>query len=82
MANPNYATLLAQIAAETDSDARQLLIKQCYVFEEELTEEEQDLFSYMFRNYVEPNPGYESGEYVSYVGVYINDEEEYSGIYP
>ena len=33
MANPDYATLLAQIGAEDDSTDKQALIDQCYVFE-------------------------------------------------
>ena len=46
MANPDYATLLAQIAAESDSTAKQALINQCYVFETTPSESEQNLFNY------------------------------------
>ena len=49
MANPNYASLLAQIAAETDSTAKQALIDQCYVFTEDLTAAEKELFNLKFK---------------------------------
>lgn len=61
MANPNYALLLAQIAAETDPVAKAALIAQCYVFEETPTLEEQELFEYCAFDYVENNPGYIEG---------------------
>ena len=32
MSKPNYASLLAQIAAEDDATAKQALIDQCYIF--------------------------------------------------
>lgn len=61
MANPNYASLLAQIAAETDPVIKQQLIELCYVFEQELTREEKELFEYCEFDYVEDNPGYGEG---------------------
>ena len=79
MANPDYATLLPQIAAEADSDAKQLLINQCFQFNEPLTLEEQSLFSYTTpdgienNDYIIDNPGLIQGNlYVSYVGDYYN----------
>lgn len=89
MANPNYAVLLAQIAAETDPVLKQQLIDQCYVFLGELTLEEIELFEYCAFDYIENNPGYvESGEtsvlYVlpDYViDGYINIEDADVGLY-
>ena len=74
MANPNYATLLAQIAAESDSNAKQVLINQCYVFETTPSTSDQNLFNYVATNYVEPNPGTaDDSSFSGYVGVYYND---------
>lgn len=80
MANPDYATLLPQIAAETDATKKQALIDECYQFNQELTLEEKSLFSYFtpdndneLIDYVTDNPGLTNGnEYVSYVGDYYN----------
>ena len=47
MANPNYASLLAQIAAETDPVAKAALEAQLVIVAE-LTEEEIELFEYTF----------------------------------
>jgi hypothetical protein len=55
--NPNYASLLAQIAAETDPTTKQNLIDQCYQFVEPLTEDEQELFEYVEFGYIDGNPG-------------------------
>tara|TARA_B100000579_G_scaffold347289_1_gene300325 strand:- start:14350 stop:14535 length:186 start_codon:yes stop_codon:yes gene_type:complete len=55
MAKPDYATLLPQIAAETDSDAKQLLINQTYIFTEELTQAEKNLFGYVDSDYLPIN---------------------------
>ena len=84
MANPDYATLLAQIAAETDSTARQTLINQCYVFETTPTTSEQTLFNYVESDYVEDNPGNtddsssadSSTLFSAYAGVYFNNDGE------
>ena len=74
MANPNYASLLAQIAAESDSTAKQALIDQCYVFETTPNASEQNLFNYVQTNSVEPNPGTaDDSSFSGYVGVYYND---------
>jgi hypothetical protein len=92
MANPNYAVLLAQIAAETDPVAKAALIAQCYVFEDTPTLEEQELFEYCAFDYVENNPGYVegySGSETSYLYVlpdyvaagYINIENADVGLY-
>ena len=48
MAKPDYASLLAQIAAETDATAKAALEAQCYQFPEPLTAAEEDLFNYVF----------------------------------
>ena len=72
MANPNYASLLAQIAAETDPVAKAALEAQ-RVSVAELTEEEIELFEYTAFDYIEFNPGY-NNEFKSYVGQYFNDD--------
>ena len=77
MANPDYATLLAQIAAENDPIAKQALIDQCYVFETTLTATEQNLFNYMDVEYVEDNPGNtDDSSFSAYSGVYFNNDGE------
>ena len=68
MANPDYKTLLGQIAAETDSDQKQILINKCYVFLEPLTQDEEDLFAYSVRDYFADNP---DDNLKSFVGVYL-----------
>jgi hypothetical protein len=80
--NPNYALLLQQIAQETDPVIKQQLIDQCYVFNEPLTSEEAALFDYCEPGYIDKNPGIVGNSFASYVGVYINQQGEYSGIYP
>lgn len=68
MAKPDYKTLLGQIASETDSDQKQVLIDKCYVFLEPLTQEEEDLFAYSVRGYFADNPDDDKN---SFVGVYL-----------
>ena len=58
MANPDYATLLPLIAAETDPVLKQQLIDQCYQFLVPLTDAERELFEYSNFDYIENNPGY------------------------
>ena len=72
MANPDYATLLSQIAAAS-GDAKTALELQCFVFEEPLTDTEKNLFNYVSDEYFLFNPGTDSGTFKSYVGVYFND---------
>jgi hypothetical protein len=76
MANPNYASLLAQIAAETDPVIKASLIAQTYVFNTALTESEQELFEYTTFDYIEDNPGVVGNSLNSYVGKYYNDNGE------
>jgi len=75
MANPDYATLLSQIAAAS-GDTKTALELQCYVFEEELTDTEKNLFNYVSDEYLSFNPGTDSGTFKSYVGVYFSDTGE------
>lgn len=83
MANPDYATLLALYAAETNPVLKQQLKEQIEVIEEELTQEEIELFDYVEPGYIEGNPKYDAnGVFVSYVGIYIDEDGNYSGIYP
>ena len=72
MANPDYATLLSQIAAAS-GDTKTALEAQCYVFDEALTDTEKNLFNYVFDDYLTFNPGTDSGTFKSFVGVYFND---------
>ena len=72
MANPDYATLLSQIAAASGS-TKTALEAQCYVFDEELSDTEKNLFNYVFDEYLTFNPGTDSGTFKSFVGVYFND---------
>lgn len=69
MANPDYATLLALIAAETDPVIKAQLEAQCYVFQAELTDTEIELFEYCAFDYMEDNPGYVNN--VQDVGLYV-----------
>jgi hypothetical protein len=70
MANPDYATLLPLIAAESDPAAKAILEAQCYVFNEELTEAERELFEFHAFDHTENNPGYVDGSYQS-PGLYV-----------
>ena len=70
MAKPKYASLLAQIAAETDPTAKAALEAQCYQFPEPLTKEEENLFNYVEEGYIEDNPGTTT----AYVGVYYGED--------
>jgi len=80
MAKPDYATLLGQIAQEANTEIRDALIEECYVFDEPLTDEEKQLFSYVFDGYVEDNPGYDDANtFVSYVGKYFSLEGDETG---
>tara|TARA_Y100001963_G_scaffold108527_1_gene150025 strand:- start:414 stop:647 length:234 start_codon:yes stop_codon:yes gene_type:complete len=72
MANPDYATLLSQIAAASGA-AKTALEAQCYVFDEALTDTEKNLFNYVSDEYFLFNPGTDSGTFKSYVGVYFSD---------
>lgn len=76
MTKTNYALLLSQIAQETDPVAKQALIDQCYVFTEELTSEEIELFEYTKFGYIEANPGIKGNAYSAYVGVYFGPDGE------
>ena len=67
--NPDYALLLAQIAAETDPVIKAQLEAQCYVFQAELTDPEIELFEYCAFDYIENNPGYVNN--VQDVGLYV-----------
>lgn len=74
MAKPNYAALAVQIAnTAVGSAERTTLVNQFYVFNETLTEAEEDLFGFVPRDYFENNPGTDDdGNFVSYIGVYYN----------
>ena len=86
MANPDYATLLALIAAETDPVVIAQLEAQCYVFNEILTEAEKELFEYAafdymdadyaVSGYVELSDSNTTSGYSSYVGIYFSDNGE------
>lgn len=46
-----------------------------------LDQDDIDQDSYVYSGYVDPDPGYIDGVYSSYVGIYISDVGEYSGIW-
>ena len=74
--NPDYATLLPQIKAETDPVKKQALIDQCYQFIVPLTQAEEELFAHINNDYVEDNPNSTDGTpatFISHVGVYYDD---------
>tara|TARA_B110000977_G_scaffold63836_1_gene86817 strand:+ start:16454 stop:16714 length:261 start_codon:yes stop_codon:yes gene_type:complete len=80
---PNYRSLLAQIAAETDPVEKQRLIDLTYQFVfDDINEEDRIAFSYVDDDYVVPNPGYQpygpetAGLFAAYVGLYYSDEGE------
>ena len=74
--NPDYATLLPQIEAETDPVKKQALIEQCYRFIVPLTQAEEELFAHINNDYVEDNPNSTDGTpatFISHVGVYYDE---------
>ena len=77
MANPDYATLLPLIAAETDPVARQALIDQAYQFNETLTDDEIEVFGYVNYDYVRDVDN-DYSVFTEYVGAYYNAEGENS----
>jgi hypothetical protein len=79
MANPDYETLLQAAAAETDPVLKQQLLDQAFVFNEILTPEDIQLFSYVQDGYIDNNPGIVGNSFSSYVGIYINNEGEDTG---
>ena len=74
--NPNYASLLAQAAAETDPIKKDALLDEAYQFNVPLTQSEQDLFGYINSGYIENDPNATDGTpdaFISYVGVYYDN---------
>lgn len=82
MPNPDYATLLAQIAAESNTVIIAQLVAQCYQFIETPTDAEIELFEYSKYDYVEANPDYVGGDYKSFIGVYFSANGDISGNLP
>lgn len=80
--NPDYVQLFSQLENETDPIIRDQILTQIYQFNQPINEDVAQLFSYMYDDYVENNPGIQGNSFSSYVGVYINQQGEYSGIYP
>lgn len=52
-----------------------------YTFDHIPTAAEVEKFEYFAYDYIENTPGYVSGVYISYVGVYFNANGVKSGIY-
>lgn len=73
MAKPNYFAIAEQLKVETDPTIREQLTSQLYIFTEQLTEQEKDLFGYIDSGYIENNPGIQGNQYASYVGTYYSD---------
>lgn len=77
--NPNYAKGLSILTGITNETVKTELSNEIYTFGPNITEEEISLFDYFKSGYVESNPGQYLGVFSSYVGVYINEDEEYTG---
>ena len=71
MSKPDYF----KIAQENQGNGP---ISDLYVFTEELTEPEKELFEYAKFGYFTDNPGYVEGDYASTVGVYYTEEGDKS----
>jgi len=82
MTKPDYAALFAAIANTANTVYANNLLEQAYTFVEPLSNTEIQFFNYMEYDYVENDPGYANGVFISYAGVYINNDGEYSGEYP
>jgi len=96
MPKPDYADLFQQIAETTDPVERAALVELAYDFEPPyplpedetiedylLTEDEIELFGYVLNDYIENDPGYnENDEFISYIGIYFDDDGNITGIYP
>jgi hypothetical protein len=80
--NPLYGEGLTTIKQEEDAEVKALLLAEIYQFLFDLTPEERAVFGYFEPDYVENDPGIVGNAFASYVGVYINQEGEYSGEYP
>lgn len=80
--NPLYNEGLITIANEEDAEVKALLVAEIYQFLFDLTPEERAVFGYFEPDYVENDPGIVGNTFSSYVGVYINQEGEYTGEYP
>lgn len=52
-----------------------------YTFDSVPTAAEVEMFEYVSYDYVEKTPGYDSNNYISYVGIYYSANGEISGIY-
>jgi hypothetical protein len=76
---PDYVALFEQIAATADPVERENLLVQVYTFISPLEDFEKTLFDYMISGYVEKNPGMVGNTFSSYVGVYVNQEGEFTG---
>ena len=76
MAKPDYATLLGQIAVETDPTAKAALEAKCFVCLEPLTEAEEELFGYLNNGYILFNPGQYANSIKSYVGTFFTETGE------
>jgi hypothetical protein len=75
--NPFHQTAYAEGSSNVfvnGATVRQTLLDQLFVFNEELTEAEKNLFNYIEDTYIENNPGDVNSVFSSYVGVYFNDE--------
>lgn len=80
--NPMYEKGLQLIKKETDPVVISSLQAEIYTFVKELSPEEQDVFSYVANDYIANNPGIVGNSFSSYVGVYIDQQGEYTGDYP
>ena len=76
--NPLYREGLAVLAGETNLTVKEALSAEIFQFLVTLTPEERDVFNYVADDYIENNPGIVGNAFASYVGIYINQQGEYS----
>ena len=76
--NPLYKEGLELLAKETDQTVIDALSAEIYQFLVTLTPEERDVFNYVSDGYIDSNPGIVGNAFSSYVGIYINQQGEYT----
>ena len=74
--------ILVAAAAETDPILKKQLLDLAYTVTAPLSEEDRQLFEYVNFDYIDTNPGIIGNTFSSYVGIYIDQSGEYTGVYP
>jgi hypothetical protein len=52
-----------------------------YTFDSPPTAAEVEMFEYFTYGYIEKTPGYDTNNFISYVGIYYNESGTRSGVY-